>query len=149
MNEVLSMIVAVQILCDDLHYRSKGNSFYALHLLADRVKDGLDKDLDALREAYYLGEKNIEPPCTCEIFRAGIAKVDAIRQNIVCDGVDMNKCLVLRLKDAVHILFCYIETIKGASNDGIMTSGTVSILDGIASKMLVAHGLLDRSGLAA
>ena len=50
MNEVLSMIVAVQILCDDLHYRSKGNSFYALHLLADRVKDGLDKDLDDFLE---------------------------------------------------------------------------------------------------
>lgn len=148
MNEVLSMIVAVQILCDDLHYRAKGNCFYALHLLADRVKAGLDQDLDALREAYYLGEKTVEPPCTCEIYRIAISKVDAIRQNIVCDGVDMNKCLVLRLKDAVHNLFCYIEMAKEAAKTEF-TSGTVSILDGISAKMLVAHGLLDRSGLAA
>lgn len=149
MNEVLSMIVAVQILCDDLHYRSKGNCFYALHLLADRVKAGLDQDLDALREAYYLGEKNVEPPCTCEILRVGISKVDAIRQNIVCDGVDMNKCLILRLRDAVHNLFCYIETVKEAAKDSGMTSGTISILDGISAKMLTANALLDRSGLAA
>lgn len=148
MNELLSMIVAVKILSEDLHYRAKGNCFYGLHLLADRVKAGLDEDLDALREAYYLGERMIEPPCTCDIYRSAIAKSDAIRQNIVCDGVDMNKCLVLRLKDAVHNLFCYVETMKAAGTDG-MTSGTVSILDGIASKMLVAHGLLDRSGLGA
>lgn len=146
MNEVLVMIEAIKILCDDLHYRSKGNSFYALHLLADKVKDGLDETLDELREAYYLGEKTVEPPCTCEILANAISRVDAIRKNIVCDGIDMNKCLVIRLKDAVHNLFCYIETVKETEKSN-MTSGTVSIIDGLSAKMLTAHGLLDRSGL--
>lgn len=147
MNELLSLIVAVKILSEDLHYRSKGTAFYALHILADKVKEGLDGTMDELRESYYMGDRMQEPPCTCEIYSDAIARVNSVRNNILCDGIDMNKCLVLRLKDAVHTLFCYIETLK-SSNVENMTSGTIAILDNLSASMTVKHGLLDRTGLA-
>lgn len=147
MNEILAQIVAVKILSQELHYHASGCSFYALHLMADRVKDGLDEDMDALRESYYMGQLMSPVPCTCELYEAGVKKARDIWQSVSDDGATENKRLVLRLKAAVHMLFCQIEELKNNAASNPLCSGVVAVLDGISQKMLVAHGLLDRTAL--
>lgn len=147
MKDILAQIIAVKILSEELHYHSKGCCFYALHLLADRVKDGLDSDMDALRESYYMGQLVSEVPCTCELYEAGIKIVRDLWQQVSGEGVSENKRLVLLLRNAVHTLFCQIEETKGNTASEPLCSGVVAILDGVSQKMLIAHGLLDRTAL--
>ena len=147
MKDILAQIVAVKILSQELHYHASGCCFYALHLMADRVKEGLDEDMDALREAYYMGQLTSPVPCTCELYEAGIKTTNTIWQSVPDEGASENKRLVLRLKAAVHMLFCQIEELKNNSAAEPLCSGVVAILDSISQKMLVAHGLLDRTAL--
>lgn len=148
MNEILASMSAVTILADDLHYRSLGRGFYALHLLADRVKEDLDKDMDALRESYYLGQNMTTPPTTCSTYAEAVSIAENHRKSISSDGIDVNLHLILVLKSAVHSLYCLIEQKKrDAAQSDAFASGVVSLLDGISQKMLIAHGLLDRSSL--
>lgn len=142
MNELLSMLVATQVLSHDLHYQSKGKSFYALHILADLCKDGLDGTMDQIREAYYMGELKTLPPCDCEIFEKAIEMVRNNRQQI--GGEDKNLALILRLRAMCGTVIGKIEELKKEQ----LLSGTVSILDGISAKMQTNYALLDRCTLS-
>lgn len=144
MNEILAYIVAIQILADDLHYESKGPAFYSLHLLADRVKEGLNEDIDALKESFYLGELRAIPPKTDETYAEANALVYNIRQSIKIDGtISSDNVIGHRLKNALNLLTHKIEDLKNREEN--LMSGTVAILDGISQKMLIASGLLERT----
>lgn len=140
MNELLEMIVCVQILADDLHYRASGAAFYGVHLLADKAKDGLDSALDNIREAYWLGELKTLPPATDDTYSGAVARARAIRESYQ-SGEEETKALAIRLREATGLVANMIETLK---REGQMLSGTVAILDGISTQMQVAYGLLDR-----
>lgn len=145
MQELMSMLVASQVLARDLHYESKGNSFYGLHLLADRCKDGIDDFLDRIRECYYLGELKTIPPCECAVLSDAIALVNNARQSVtIVDGMN-NTALVLRLAGMCANIIGKIESLK---SDNTYLSGTISILDAIGQKMQENFALLDRSALA-
>lgn len=141
MNELLAMIGSVKFLAHDLHYRSKGMSFYALHILADRCLKGLDEDMDSIREVYFMGEMKTLPPTDIDTFEKSIAYT---RQVMSTDGefdsVDLNKILVLRLRLICEMALAKIEELK-EPND--LASGTVAVLDGIAVKLQTNYALLD------
>lgn len=149
MHELLARLYAVQILADDLHYRSEGLSFYALHLLADRVKDGIAEDIDGLRETFFMGEMKVNPPRTWESMTEASEIAKAITND--ANGEGTNHDLVFRLRDAVNSVIHLIETIKRGAGNGegatVIYSGTAAVLDGISQKMMVAYALLDRTSL--
>lgn len=149
MYELLARLYAVQILADDLHYRSEGLAFYALHLLADRVKDGIADDIDSLRETFFMGEMKVNPPQTSESMKEAAEIAKAISNDT--NGADTNHTLVFRLRDAVNSVIHIIETIKRGAGNGegaiVIYSGTAAVLDGISQKMMVAYALLDRTSL--
>ena len=136
MEDLIAMIMCVQILADDLHYRSRGTEFYSHHLLADRVKDGLDKQIDAIKESYWLGELRVVPPTTDRLMSAACSFSAAHREG------SKGKSLVGVLLGAVNDLVHRIEQVKANENP---MSGTTAILDGVSQSMLVALGLLDRT----
>ena len=140
MNELLEMIVCVEILANDLHYESDGIAFYANHLLADRVKEDLDKTLDGLREAYWLGELKVAPPPTDDTYQGAIELARGIRGSY--SGGDRNEALVIRLREVADLLLKKIEEIKRGDP---LLSGTVAILDGLSTHMQTMYGLLDRT----
>lgn len=48
-------LIAIENFCKDIHYNSKGEAFYAKHLLADRVQDNISEYLDQIKEICILG----------------------------------------------------------------------------------------------
>lgn len=143
MEEILLGIMCVQALSDDLHYRSIGNSFYANHLLADRVKDGLDKTVDAIKEVYFLGELKSEPPSTDYLMEQAAKMVSATRKTASEGETDSNNALIASLMLGIDLLAKNIELFK-KENVNLM-SGTVALLDGLSQSMLLSYGLLNRN----
>ena len=68
MKTILSQIEAATMLARDWHYNASGLSFYAEHLLADKVAEIGDHS-DKLIETYYLGERETVPPAAGDITR--------------------------------------------------------------------------------
>lgn len=140
MEKILELIVSTEILCDDLHYTSKGQEFYSLHLLADRIKDPLDKYMDELREAYWLGELFSEPPKTDATYADAIKIASGIRLSAKSD--DRNVSNLLAVKDSLNRLMHMISEKKKST---ALMSGTSSILDNLCAHAQTMFGLIDRS----
>ena len=54
-NNLICLLIAIQNFCKDIHYNSKGDAFYAKHLLADRVQDNISDYIDRIKEVSILG----------------------------------------------------------------------------------------------
>lgn len=133
MKEVLVSIETVKCLAADMHYRSYGEWFYALHLLADKVDFGTA--VDDLKEAYYLGANETLPPAEGEICRlAGEACGDTSAKS--------NRELVEALREACTNCLYAVEEAKREA--GLM-GGIHSILDSISQTLLVVRGLCWRT----
>ena len=61
MQDVIVNLIVVEWLCNDLHYKWRGHSFYGMHLLADRVRDFGSAE-DDINETFYLGFEGNNPP---------------------------------------------------------------------------------------
>ena len=103
MIDVLVALEVVEWLASDLHYNSTGPMFYALHLLADRVKDFGSAE-DDLKEGYWLGCLDTTPPSDREIANAAISAYDK-----VVDGKD---CPIARLLDGLTNLGVVVNELK-------------------------------------
>ena len=122
MIDVLVAIEVVKWLASDLHYNSTGPMFYALHLLADRVKDFGSAE-DDLKEGYWLGCLDTTPPSDREIANAAISAYDK-----VVDGKD---CPIARLLAGL-VNLC--SSVDGMKSDASLNGGVRSILDDISKR---------------
>ena len=142
MNNLLSILAAVEMLADDLHYRSGGEAFYALHVLADVCKKDIGSFIDSLKEKYFMGELKTVPPCDCDTYEAAIALVRETVNGI--GGDNRNLSLILRLREMCARAIGQIEELKKIQ----LLSGTTSILDEISSRMQTNYALLDHCATA-
>ena len=122
MIDVLVAIEVVKWLASDLHYNSTGPMFYALHLLADRVKD-FDSAEDDLKEGYWLGCLDTTPPSDREIANAAISAYDK-----VVDGKD---CPIARLLAGLANLCSAVDGMKSETS---LNGGVHAILDDISKR---------------
>ena len=53
-EETIVYLFAIQAYAKNVHYRSKGDAFYAMHLLADKVQEGIQKHIDTIIETCIL-----------------------------------------------------------------------------------------------
>lgn len=62
LKEVLAALRAQQWLYQTLHWQAKGENFYELHLLFERLYDSLDDQVDTLAEKIvgYYGSENVD-----------------------------------------------------------------------------------------
>ena len=133
MLDVLVMIELVEWLAKDMHYCTHDEWFYALHILADKIDFGTSED--DLKEAYFLGMKEMLPPPEAEIHKLALERAPQSRPH-------SNKELVLLLKEACTNALYAIEEAK--REDGLF-AGVHAIVDGGSQKRLVSKGLCWRT----
>ena len=112
----------------DWHYTASGTSFYAQHLLADKVTEGFP--LDELIETYYLGEKRTTPPKQAEIM------ADAIKL-----AEKNNGSPALNVRELLKLASAHAEELAR----GNVSIGTKSLLDEVSQKCYVGIGLIERT----
>lgn len=128
MLDILARLTAIQQYAKDIHYTAKGDSFYAVHLLADRIADGLDGFSDSIKETHYLGGGEL-PPQSKEILRLAIAYIPVLtdtREDLTRLG-----SLISSTLDALG------ETMGNGRADA-------SLLDNIAQDLKLKLGLINR-----
>lgn len=128
MLDILARLTAIQQYAKDIHYTAKGDQFYAVHLLADRVADGLDDFSDSIKETHYLGGGEL-PPQSKEVLRLAIAYIPVLtntRENLTRLG-----SLISSTLDALG------ETMGNGRADA-------SLLDNIAQDLKLKLGLINR-----
>lgn len=128
MKELLAQLQAVKMLALDWHYTASGPSFYAQHLLADKVTE--DLPLDDLVETYYLGEKRKTPPKQAEIM------ADAIKL-----AEKNNGSPALNVRELLKLASAHAEELAR----GNVSIGTKSLLDAVSQKCYVGIGLIERT----
>lgn len=131
-KELLVRITMIEWEAKDLHYRSSGEQFYALHLLADMANFSSEKD--SLIEAYYLGEEGSLPPTSKEI---ALAASEGAYNPSEGDG----SVLVSSLQDSCSYALYAAESAKRK----VRFAGTHAVIDNISQKLLVLNGLLKRT----
>ena len=128
MLDILARLTAIQQYAKDIHYTAKGDQFYAVHLLADRVADGLDDFSDSIKETHYLGGGEL-PPQSKEVLRLAIAYIPVLtdtREDLTRLG-----SLISSTLDALG------DTIGNGRADA-------SLLDNIAQDLKLKLGLINR-----
>lgn len=128
MLDILARLTAIQQYAKDIHYTAKGDQFYAIHLLADRVADGLDDFSDSVKETHYLGGGEL-PPQSKEVLRLAIAYIPVLtdtREDLTRLG-----SLISSTLDALG------ETMGNGRADA-------SLLDNIAQDLKLKLGLINR-----
>lgn len=133
MIDVLVAIEIVEWLAKDVHYRSNDEWFYALHLLADKVDFGSAED--DLKEAYFLGAKQILPPTEREIHELTVAKMPVVNS---MSNEELIRNLMKACDDGLY-------AIEEAKREAGLFAGIHAILDGVSQKMLVIKGLCWRT----
>ena len=128
MLDILARLTAIQQYAKDIHYTAKGDQFYAVHLLMDRVADGLDDFSDSIKETHYLGGGEL-PPQSKEVLRLAIAYIPVLtdtREDLTRLG-----SLISSTLDALG------ETMGNGRADA-------SLLDNIAQDLKLKLGLINR-----
>lgn len=128
MLDILARLTAIQQYAKDIHYTAKGGQFYAVHLLADRVADGLDGFSDSIKETHYLGGGEL-PPQSKEVLRLAIAYIPVLTDT----KEDLTRLggLISSTLDALG------ETMGNGRADA-------SLLDNIAQDLKLKLGLINR-----
>ena len=132
LTELLARMMLVEWAAKDLQYGSDGESFYSLHLLADKVSlSGLTDDL---KEAACLGNNAVPPPME-EISKKAIE----LKRPVDNTG---NVSLVSTLHDSCSDVIYLIEEVKRLAT---ISAGVHAILDSISQHLLVVKGLCWRT----
>lgn len=129
MLDILVRLVAIKNFAKDIHYTANGDSFYGIHLLMDRIADGLDDFSDTIKEVVFLGNNNL-PPASKDILKYSLAYIPEVlstKENLL----------------ALRILIG--ETI--AALDKIMSDDRAinSIADSLTQDLNLKIGLINRT----
>ena len=130
MLELLALLCAIKNYAKDIHYNAKGESFYGIHLLMDRVTDNLDSFSDTIKEVCYMGAGN-EPPSSREILKYAIAYIPVIGEDNKASLTLLDNLIVKALE-----IVEYITDTDRADN---------SVLDMIAQDLKLKRGLVEHS----
>lgn len=124
MLDVLSRLTAIKHYAKDIHYNAKGDSFYAVHLLMDRIADDLDGFIDSINEVYYLGAGNL-PPKSREVLKVAEAYIPSV--------IDIQF-----LKNLISTTLDVLDSVKDENR------AVNSLLDSISQDLKLKLGLLNR-----
>ena len=61
MEQLLCLLIVIQRVAKEIHYRAFGENFWSDHLLADKVFDGLEDFMDEIQENYFMCEEEANP----------------------------------------------------------------------------------------
>ena len=126
MLQILARLTAIKGFAKDIHYTATGESFYGIHILMDRVIDGLDDFIDSINEVFYMG-KGVEPPASREVLKYATAYIPVVSDN----------------KGSLSLLDkLIIETIDELNAYGTEDRADNSLMDSISQDLRLKHGLV-------
>lgn len=134
---ILCHVEAVRRLAHEVHYNTtvRGSAFYSLHLLADKAD--FDDDIDALKEAYYIGQCITDVPSDNVVGAYAASIVDAALAHSSGDAV---AALSMQAMNAAYA----VEDAKRILAPSLV-SGVCAILDEISKKSIILSGLVRMS----
>ena len=124
MLDVLSRLTAIKHYAKDIHYNARGDSFYAVHLLMDRIADDLDGFIDSINEIYYLGAGNL-PPQSRDVLMVAEAYIPSV--------IDIQF-----LKNLISTTLDVLDSVNDENR------AVNSLLDSISQDLKLKLGLLNR-----
>ena len=131
MPEVIVNIIVVDWLCNDLHYKWRGHSFYGMHLLADRVRN-FGSAKDDINEVYFLGYMGIVPPADKDNSVKAITQYDKVcKENGGCP-----------LKSLGAQLSYLLASVENAKRTEGLPAGVHAILDSVSQSALTYRFLV-------
>lgn len=130
MLELLALLTAIKQYAKDIHYNAKGESFYGIHLLMDRVADNLDSFSDTIKEVCYMGAGS-EPPASRDILKYAIAYIPVLGED--------NKASLTLLDNLILKALEKVESIKDTDR------ADNSVLDSVAQDLKLKRGLVEHS----
>ena len=128
MLDLLSRLTAIKYYAKDIHYNAKGEQFYAVHLLMDRVADGLDTFSDTIKEVCYMGAGD-EPPSSKEILKIAVDYIPYLG--------DDNKESLMFLGNLLLQALERLDSIKSTNK------ADTSVFDAIAQDLKLKYGLIE------
>ena len=123
MEDIVAMLTVIDWIADDIHYNSRGESFYGLHLMADKIRDFGDA-ADELKERYWLGSLNTTPPSGKFFAQKAISLYEKYENLEYLDAA----------KEAAIDL---VSMVKETSKTMDLPNGVSAILDEISSHALL------------
>lgn len=127
MITLIEYLTAIREYAKDIHYTAEGESFYGIHLLMDRVADGIYDTIDTIKEVCYLGGGN-NPPKSAEILRVASAYIPPVTSSTTDN--------LRQLEDLIH------KTIEQIQMVHTENRAVNSILDGLAQDLMLKKGLI-------
>lgn len=133
MKDTIVRLTVIKNLAKDIHYNAHGEAFYGIHLLMDRVADGLDQYIDDIKENLYIGRRQA-PPSSKEVFKIAEAMFPEFNHE---DNLAM-------LKELQHIIGGTLENIcELVENTTELMNGDISLLDDISKDLRKKIGLIN------
>jgi DNA-binding ferritin-like protein len=132
MITIIEYLTAIREYAKEIHYRTHGKEFYGIHLLMDRVADGIYDTIDQIKEVYYLGSSN-EPPLTSEILKNAADRIPG-----VTSSTEQN---LKNLLELIEITVAHAQTL----NQQLQTRATNALLDSISENLQLKQGLIWKS----
>ena len=135
MKDCIVRLTVIKNLAKDIHYNAHGEAFYGIHLLMDRVAEGLDQYVDDIKENVFLGRGQL-PPTSKEIFKLAEAYIPDIHPG---DNKEM-------LSELLHFIEGTLENIyELVMNTTELMNGDIALFDDISKDLRKKQGLIRRS----
>lgn len=131
-NTLICYLVAIANYAKDIHYKSRGEAFYAKHLLADRIYDGLYEFTDQIKETCILGN-DVMPLPSGEYLSRATSLIPKLTDSDKTNFEYMQKLLI-------DCLVLMQEMLKEKDTP----RAEVSLIDGIAQDLQGKLGLVNR-----
>lgn len=135
MKDCIVRLTVIKNLAKDIHYNAHGEAFYGIHLLMDRVADGLDQFIDDIKENIYLG-RGLLPPTSKEIFKLAEAYAPNITPG---DNEEMLGVLMHFMEGTMENIYELV------TNTTELMNGDIALFDDISKDLRKKIGLIRRS----
>jgi len=132
MFNILVYLLSIEKTAKGIHYLCKGENFWADHLLADKIADGLSDFMDEIQEIAFLGKEQDAPQPFSVLASAG-AMVPELTEDITEDFKKLDK-----------LLLACIDEIETSSKLEAITVGDGDLLGRICADIQQKHGFIWR-----
>lgn len=133
MEKIIIYLEAIKGLSKDLHYETKGASFYGNHLLMDRIHEHLDEYQDEIKENFFMyNEKSVPTHKTT---------IQNTIEMLPADDMDVKDKMATLLEIIRTAVYQIEQTIKDDKN---LDAGDNDLLGRISSTLKNDAALLQR-----
>lgn len=131
LNKIIVLLIALKESIKAVHYSVKGESAYAKHLLADRIYENIDEQIDTIKEALFLSsnEKLLSVKDYLNI---------AADLSINLSDDDKNNFIFIQ-----HLIIDTLQEIENLKHNQNFTASELTVMDDIAKTLLTKLALVN------